>query len=48
MSQTILSLHNVTIYQEGNKILSDLNLKVNFGEFLLIILKTGLGKNNFL
>ena len=48
MSQTILSLHNVTIYQEGNKILSDVNLKVNSGEFLYIIGKTGSGKSSFM
>jgi cell division transport system ATP-binding protein len=48
MSQTILSLHNVTIYQEGNKILSDVNLKVNPGEFLYIIGKTGSGKSSLM
>ncbi|MES2810882.1 MAG: ATP-binding cassette domain-containing protein [Bacteroidota bacterium] len=48
MSQTILSLHNVTIYQEGNKILSDVNLKVNPGEFLYVIGKTGSGKSSFM
>ena len=48
MSQTILSLHNVNIYQEGNKILSDVNLKVNPGEFLYIIGKTGSGKSSFM
>ena len=48
MSQTILSLQNVTIYQEGNKILSDVNLKVNPGEFLYVIGKTGSGKSSFM
>jgi cell division transport system ATP-binding protein len=48
MSQTILSLENVTIYQEGNKILSDVNLKVNPGEFLYLIGKTGSGKSSFM
>jgi cell division transport system ATP-binding protein len=48
MSQTILSLENVTIYQEGNKILSDVNIKVNPGEFLYLIGKTGSGKSSFM
>mgnify|MGYP006159404405 CR=1 FL=1 len=47
MSQTILSLNSVNIYQEGNKILSDINLKVSPGEFLYIIGKTGSGKSSF-
>lgn len=48
MSQSILSLDNVTIYQEGNKILSDINIKVNHGEFLYIIGKTGSGKSSLM
>lgn len=48
MSQTILSLQNVTIYQEGNKILSDVNLKVTPGEFIYLIGKTGSGKSSFM
>ena len=48
MSQTILSLQNVTIYQENNAILTDVNLKVNHGEFLYIIGKTGSGKSSFM
>lgn len=48
MSQTILSLHNVTIYQEKNKILSDVNLEVKHGEFIYIIGKTGSGKSSFM
>mgnify|MGYP000891856533 CR=1 FL=1 len=34
MSQTILSLKNVSIYQEDNLIVSDINLEVQKGEFL--------------
>ncbi len=37
MSQTILSLKNVSIYQENNLILSDINLEVQKGEFLYFI-----------
>ncbi|MFK7059238.1 ATP-binding cassette domain-containing protein [Flavobacterium oreochromis] len=48
MSHTILSLQNVTIYQEGNKILSDINLNVILGEFIYIIGKTGSGKSSLM
>ncbi|MGH2664370.1 cell division ATP-binding protein FtsE [Flavobacterium sp.] len=48
MSKTILSLQDVTIYQEGNKILSNVNLNVSPGEFLYIIGKTGTGKSSFM
>lgn len=48
MSQSVLSLKNVTIFQEGKTILSDVNLEVNHGEFLYIIGKTGSGKSSLL
>ena len=48
MSQSILSLRNATIYQEGKTILSDVNLEVNQGEFIYIIGKTGSGKSSLL
>lgn len=48
MSQTVLSLKNVTIFQEGNVILSNVNLDVNHGEFIYIIGKTGSGKSSFM
>lgn len=48
MSQSVLSLKNVNIYQEGNVILSDVNLEVNHGEFIYIIGKTGSGKSSLL
>jgi cell division transport system ATP-binding protein len=44
MSQPVLSLKNVTVYQENNIILSE----VNYGEFIYIIGKTGSGKSSFL
>ncbi|MFE3869097.1 cell division ATP-binding protein FtsE [Flavobacterium sp. LS2P90] len=48
MSQPVLSLKNVTIYQEGKTILSEVNLEVNHGEFLYIIGKTGSGKSTLM
>src|SRR6187402_3760528 len=48
MSQTVLSLKEVTIYQEGRKILSHINLDVQHGEFIYIIGKTGSGKSSFM
>lgn len=48
MSQTVLALHNVTIYQEGRTILSDVNLEVKHGEFIYLIGKTGSGKSSLL
>ncbi len=48
MSQTVLFLRNVTIYQEDKVILSNINLEVNHGEFIYIIGKTGSGKSSFM
>ncbi len=48
MSQSILSLRNATIYQEGRTILSDINLEVKQGEFIYVIGKTGSGKSSLL
>lgn len=48
MSKKVLSLKNVTIYQEGKKILSQINLEVQHGEFIYIIGKTGSGKSSFM
>ena len=48
MSQSILSLRNATIYQEGKTILSEVNLEVNQGEFIYVIGKTGSGKSSLL
>ncbi|MFN3754746.1 cell division ATP-binding protein FtsE [Flavobacterium sp.] len=48
MSETVLSLKNVTIYQEKKVILSQVNLEVKEGEFLYIIGKTGTGKSSFM
>jgi cell division transport system ATP-binding protein len=48
MSNPVLSLKDVTIYQENKVILSRINLEVNHGEFLYIIGKTGTGKSSFM
>jgi cell division transport system ATP-binding protein len=48
MSQSILSLRNVTISQQENVILSNINLEVNPGEFIYIIGKTGTGKSTLM
>ena len=48
MSQSILSLRNATIFQEGKIILSDVNLEVKQGEFIYVIGKTGSGKSSIL
>jgi cell division transport system ATP-binding protein len=48
MSEPILFLRNVTIYQEEKVILSNINLEVNHGEFIYVIGKTGSGKSSFM
>ena len=48
MSQPILFLRNVTIYQEQKVILTNVNLEVNQGEFIYLIGKTGSGKSSFM
>ncbi len=48
MSQIVLALKDVTIYQENKVILSQVNIEVNHGEFLYIIGKTGTGKSSFM
>lgn len=48
MSQPVLFLRNVTIYQENKVILSNINLEVNHGEFIYLIGKTGSGKSSFM
>lgn len=48
MSQPVLSLQDVTIYQDSNAVLSNINLDVNHGEFLYVIGKTGSGKSSLM
>ena len=48
MSEHVVSLKNVTIYQDHRIILSNVNLEVNNGDFIYIIGKTGAGKSSFM
>lgn len=48
MSRTVLSLQGVDIFQNKHKVLSNVNLEVQKGEFLYIIGKTGAGKSSFM
>lgn len=46
--ESIISLENVSIFQQKNLILNNVNLKVNKGEFVYLIGKTGSGKSSLL
>jgi len=48
MSQPVLSLKDVTIFQENNAVLTHIDLEVNHGEFLYVIGKTGSGKSSLM
>ena len=48
MSSSILKLHNATIFQEHNAVLSDVNIDVHKGEFIYLIGKTGSGKSSLM
>ena len=48
MSEPIIELKNVNIYQGDNLILQDVNLTVNKGEFVYLVGKTGTGKSSLL
>ncbi len=48
MSQAILELKNVNIYQGKSLILSEVNIAVDKGEFVYLVGKTGTGKSSLL
>ncbi|MEO7523173.1 MAG: ATP-binding cassette domain-containing protein [Ferruginibacter sp.] len=48
MSQSIIELTNVNIYQSGSLILSNVNISVDKGEFVYLVGKTGKGKSSLL
>ncbi len=47
-NNTIVSLTNVSIFQQENKVLDEVNLKIDRGEFCYLIGKTGSGKSSLL
>jgi len=48
MSDTVVSIKNVNIYQGNNLILQDVNFTINKGEFVFLVGKTGTGKSSLL
>lgn len=48
MSDTVVSLSNVNIYQDEHAVLNNVNLEVKPGEFIYIIGKTGTGKSSLM
>ena len=44
----VVTLNNVNIFQKGNKVLSDVQLSVQEGEFIFLIGKTGSGKSSLM
>jgi cell division transport system ATP-binding protein len=48
MSQSIVELKNLNIYQGGNLILSNINISIEPGEFVYLVGKTGTGKSSLL
>ena len=48
MSQSIIELKKVNIYQGQSLILSDVNISVDKGEFVYLVGKTGTGKSSLL
>lgn len=48
MSQQVLQLKQVDIFQRDNLILKDVNISINKGEFVYLIGKTGSGKSSLM
>jgi cell division transport system ATP-binding protein len=48
MSEIVVELKNVNIYQGGSLILNNVNLEVSKGEFVYLVGKTGTGKSSLL
>jgi cell division transport system ATP-binding protein len=48
MSQSVIELINVNIYQGRNLILRDVNITIEKGEFVYLVGKTGTGKSSLL
>ena len=48
MSQAVLELSNASIFQKENLILDDVSIRIEKGEFVYLIGKTGTGKSSFM
>lgn len=48
MTETVISLRNVHIYQGGVPVLQDVNFDIEKGEFVYLVGKTGTGKSSLL
>ena len=48
MSEAIIQIHNASIFQSYNPVLSNVNLEIEKGEFVYLIGKTGSGKSSLL
>lgn len=48
MNQPVISLQNVSVYQNKNLVLNNVSLNINKGEFVYLIGKTGSGKSSLL
>ena len=48
MSEIVVQLEHVNIYQSGNLILQEVNFEVHKGEFVYLVGKTGTGKSSLL
>lgn len=48
MSQAVLELINASIFQKENLILDDVSIRIEKGEFVYLIGKTGTGKSSFM
>jgi cell division transport system ATP-binding protein len=48
MSEAIIELRNVNIYQGDSQVLRNVNISVNRGEFVYLVGKTGTGKSSLL
>ena len=48
MSESILELQDVAVFQKENMVLNDVSLEIKKGEFVYLIGKTGSGKSSFM
>ncbi len=48
MSEKIVELRHVNIYQGANLVLQDVNISIEKGEFVYLVGKTGTGKSSLL